>query len=149
MKGHSTIIFLVDEIEALPDNLIKDVLRFFRGLFSEYAERRWESPYCVLTFSTHDLVYWNLGGSSPYNISNVTNLAPFSRQELDTMLDNKKIREELHTITIDETARETIMAESGGHPYFIQRLCHILIKTNPVDDEKVTLKSTDVLRAVL
>lgn len=147
--GHSGFVFLVDEIEALSDSLVVDVLRFFRGLFSHYAERRWESPYRVLIFSTHDLSYLNLGASSPYNISNVIPLIPFSWQELDTMLNDERVGKILPNITIDESARKKIMVESGGYSYFIQRLCHILIKRNYIDDEKITLSSDNILKAVL
>ncbi len=149
-KQYSHFIFLVDEIEAMPDDLVIDVLRFFRNLFSHYADRRWDSPYRVITFTTRDLSHWKLKRSSPYNISNVVKLEPFDREEFDTMLDKDHVGKMLPNMIFDESAKKRIMIESGGYPYFIQRLCHILVEKHSQDDkEAVSVDSKEVFEAVL
>ncbi len=149
IKGISTFVILLDEIEALPDNLVVDVLRFFRGLFHTYAENRCKSPYRVVIFTTHDLSYWNLGRSSPYNMSNILPLKPFSRKELDSMLGKNHVGKLLANISFDDSAKQRIYHESGGHPYFIQRLCHIIIEQHLSTENEVTLDDKVVYKAVL
>jgi len=146
---YSAFIFLIDEIEALPDNMVVDVLRFFRSLFNHYVERHWESPYRVIILTTQDLAYWKLGRSSPYNVANVIKLEPFYRQELDVMLDDEHAGKKLKSIAFDESARQGIYRESGGHPYFIQRLCHILVKRYSAETDQVILSGKEVTKAVL
>lgn len=149
-KRYSHFVFLLDEIEAMPDNLVKDMLLFFRSLFSNYAERRWDAPYRVIIFTTHDLAYWKLGRSSPYNISNIIRLTSFSQEEFDTMLDDQHIGKALPNITFNKSSRERIMTESGGFPYFIQRLCHIVVEKYPLKgNKKVYIGDKEVLKAVL
>jgi len=88
-EEYSALVIIVDEIEALSDGLAREVLVFFRGLFSHYAERRWESPYRVVIVTTRDVAYLKLGNTSPYNVSHLVRLPPFARDELDTMLDRE------------------------------------------------------------
>jgi len=147
----SYFVFLIDEIEAMPDCLIAEVLRFFRSLFGHYAEKgRWKSPYRVVIFTTRDLSYWDLGRGSPFNISSIILLKPFSREEFDTMLNEQHAGPTLPNVIFDESARIRIMTESGGYPYFIQKTCHILVeKYQPDNNEKIVVGNREVLKAVL
>lgn len=145
----SEIVIFLDEIEALPDNLVIDVLRLFRALFHRYAERRWESPYRVIILTTHDLSYWHLGKSSPYNVSEVIPLKPFSRQELDILLDENHTGKVLKNLTFDASSRDRIYRETGGHPYLTQRLCHILVERRLTETGPLVLTDRDVTAGVL
>lgn len=145
----SEIVIFLDEIESLPSDLGVDVLRLFRALFHYYAERRWESPYRVIILTTSDLSYWHLGASSPYNISNIVRLEPFSSEELDTMLDENHIGQAVDNVIFSSSSRMRIYKETGGHPYLIQRLCHILIERIQPKPGQVVLTDNDIISGVL
>jgi hypothetical protein len=143
-----TIIF-VDEIEGLPDNLVEDVLRLFRGLFHSYAERRWEAPYRVIILTTRDLSCWDLGESSPYNMSNGISLDPFSPEEVNALLDENHVGKVLRNVEFSDSSKLRIHLETGGHPYLVQRLCHILIERRLGETAPVVLQERDVIEGVM
>ena len=145
----SEIVFFLDEVEALPHNLAVDILRLFRALFHNYAERRWEAPYRVIIMTTHDLSYWRLGNSSPYNISNIIPVKPFSQQEIDILLDKNHAGKALKKVTFSKSSRLRIYQETGGQPYLVQRLCHLLIERIRTKDHRVILTDKNVMEAVL
>lgn len=126
LAERAAFVILLDEMEALPDSLVGDVLRLLRSLFHNYADRRCGSPYRVVILTTQDLSYWQLRKSSPFNMSNIVPLEPFSRQELDTLFDGEHVGKILPVGMFEDSARERIYYESGGHPYFVQRLCYFL-----------------------
>lgn len=147
---YSALALVVDEVEAMPDALLRESLIFFRWLFGDYAEKREDAPYRVVILATRNLAYLKIGTSSPYNIAHLVYLVPFSPSELVTLLDKEHAGKELTEITFDDAALRKIYTESGGHPYFIQRLCHILIEQcHAHGGEIATVTEQEVHRAVL
>jgi hypothetical protein len=145
----SEIIVFIDEIEGLPEKLIEDVLRLFRALFHHYAERRWEAPYRIVIMTTRDLSSLPLGSGSPYNMSNTISLEPFSLHELDILLDMDHVGKVLQNLRFSDACKLRIHRETGGHPYLVQRLCHILVEGRLSETDPLDLTERDIIEGVL
>jgi hypothetical protein len=127
VKGHA-LVLIFDELETLADEAVCDALTFLRGLYEHYGDQRLEAPYRVMILVTRDLQRWKLGNRSPFNISEAVMVPPFTREEFDEMLDEKHAGAVLKDVTFTDDARQMIYAESGGRPYFLQRICHEMVE---------------------
>jgi hypothetical protein len=148
MPGGEVFVLIFDEFQAMPRELTIEVLRSLRGLYGSYT-KHWLSPYRVVILNTHDVSHWKLDEGSPFNVSSIVSLPPFSRQEFDMMLDDQHAGSKLVGVSFSTEARETIYKESGGRPYFLQRLCHAIVSNALHLGSPIVFGKQDVTRGVL
>jgi hypothetical protein len=146
-EGEAFVIML-DELETMPEELIKDVLCFFRGLFTFYSPRRWVAPYRVIIFTTHDVSYWKLKKGSPFNVSNVVHLTAFSQLEFENMLDNQHAGGKIAPLSFSDDAKNIIYHESGGRPCLLQRLCHCIVSNYSQPTHEAIIGKKEAFRAI-
>lgn len=131
-------VFIFDDLETLDSEVIGKTLSLLRSLYEHYSEDRHRIPYRVVILSSRDLTMESPLALSPFNVSDLVQLLPFSRTELDIMLGDTHTGRLLEGIRFNSKARDQIMQESGGHPYLIQRICGIMIEEARHSDKELT-----------
>ncbi|MCP4154694.1 MAG: ATP-binding protein [bacterium] len=125
------IVLLIDEIDALPDDVFVAVLRQLRD---GYQGRPGDFPASVILVGLRDVrdykakirsEYKSWGSGSPFNIkSDSLLLKNFSREEVVTLL-------EQHTAetgqVFPEEVKEEIFRISGGQPWLVNALARQMI----------------------
>lgn len=146
-QPYSAFLLVFDDVEAMLENTVRDALSFLRALYEQYSAMRGRAPYRVIIMTPRDMQRWNLGHRSPFNISSVVPMPAFTEQEFDEMLDDDHAGQVLGAMRFSEGARTAVFRESGGNPYFIQRLCHAMVEKAQSAGTAVTLEYKDAVHA--
>ncbi|HUW61611.1 MAG TPA: hypothetical protein VMZ06_11435 [Candidatus Bathyarchaeia archaeon] len=143
-------VLVIDELETLSDTTVCDVLSFFRGLFENYAAERDVAPYRVVILPTRDMQRWDLKGRSPFNIAEALSLERFSKDEFETFFDDDHVGGMPDKVpSFSGEARAVIFRESGGNPYFVQRICHAMVERAKDLHRRDDLSAKDALYACI
>jgi len=93
--GLNRIVLILDEIEAISQENLINVLSMFRAIFNSYHDRRVDPRYCVIMATTRNLTALDLGYGSPYNIAEIRNVRNFSPEQVREMLNKEHVSIEI------------------------------------------------------
>ena len=127
-KTDSRIVIFVDEIDTTINLPFSD--DFFAAIRACYNERATHTQYRRLSFvllgvaSPSDLIKDN--SRTPFNIGHRIDLTDFTPQEAAPLAQGFK-----GNGTEAERILDRVLYWTGGHPYLTQKLCDLLVKSNP------------------
>jgi hypothetical protein len=145
------VVLLIDEVDAIPDNLVIGFLANLREMFLE----RWRrpAPHAVALVGVHDIKNLqaryreetkSLGSASPFNIAVDYVIPPFS-------LENIRGYYAQHTAASGQAFDERVIARvhevTSGHPWLVSALVKRLVE-EVVPDRRVTITAAHLEEAV-
>jgi len=145
--GLNRIILILDEIEAISQENLINVLSMFRAIFNSYHDRREDPRYCVIMVTTRNLTALDLGYGSPYNIAEIRNVRNFSPEQVREMLNKEHISIEISN-AFTEKAIEYLIEESNGQPYLVQRICARAVDWY-IERKIKKIDKSDIIKSIL
>ncbi|MCS6912122.1 MAG: hypothetical protein RMK29_17480 [Myxococcales bacterium] len=124
------LVLLLDEYDAPPRKLVAGMLRSFRAALTLADEARPFVHAVVLCGKTHirDLRDEprppgdeSRGSGSLWNVALPLSVGPFSRREVDALLDDYAADS---GVDWTPAARDALYAQTRGQPYLVSRLCY-------------------------
>jgi predicted AAA+ superfamily ATPase len=132
------IIFLFDEIEAIPD--IRNFLHIWRKIYIDQYNRKQLNKYLVIITGSVDLIKETNSKTSPFNIAHTCRLENFSVVESKRIIDGpfKKLN-----IEIEKEAKKKLLSQISGHPQLLQHACYKLVDITFEQKRKMAGKDVD------
>ncbi|MGA1841663.1 MAG: AAA-like domain-containing protein [bacterium] len=113
-------ILLIDEIDAIPQEIMIEFVKTVRSIFIERLSVAGFKAYTMVLCGSADLASLTYGKTSPFNISKVIYLRDFTFPEIYQWL--IPILGYLD-VEADDTFVQKLFEQTNGHPYMTQLLC--------------------------
>lgn len=138
-KEHNKkVILFFDELERIPS--VKNFLHLWRQVFHERNRIQGLNRYNIVITGASDLLALTAGPNSPFNIAEKLYLQDLSYSETAKLIDEPFAR---LGISIDQNAREEIIAQTSGHPQLTQQLCRFLVDTAGKENRGIVKDDVD------
>jgi hypothetical protein len=123
-KG-SKFILLVDEIDAIPHDIMIEFVKTVRSIFIERLSVAAFKGYTMILCGSADLASLTYGKTSPFNISKVIYIRDFSFEEIRGWLNESF---QYLGIKFSDAFAHKLFEQTEGHPYLTQLLCFRIMK---------------------
>jgi len=118
-------ILLVDEIDAIPQDIMIEFVKTVRSIFIERLSVAGFKGYTMILCGSADLASLTYGKTSPFNIAKVIYIKDFSFEEIHEWL----IRSfQYFGIQFSDSFAHMLFEQTEGHPYLTQLLCSRIMK---------------------
>lgn len=119
------LILLIDEIEAIPQEIMIEFVKTVRSIFIERLSIEGFKAYTMILCGSEDLCSLTYGKTSPFNISKVIYIRDFSFEEIRNWF--IQIFQHLE-VQFDDPFIQQLFEQTHGHPYLTQIICSKIIK---------------------
>ena len=118
-------ILLVDEIDAIPHDIMIEFVKTVRSIFIERLSVAGFKGYTMILCGSADLASLTYGKTSPFNISKVIYIRDFSFEEIHGWLTSTF---QYLGIQFSDSFAHKLFEQTEGHPYLTQLLCFRIMK---------------------
>ncbi|MEW5803459.1 MAG: AAA-like domain-containing protein [bacterium] len=140
-------ILLVDEIDAIPHDIMIEFVKTVRSLFIERLSVAGFRCYTMVLCGSADLASLTYGKTSPFNISKVIYLRDFSYEEIRRWLNGAFQHLEIH---FSDSFAQQLFSQTQGHPYLTQILCFkILTQLQKENRHEATVDDFQVIDEII
>lgn len=140
-------VLIIDEFDAIDAEAMAPLLSLFRGMYLQRRQSNAFSLHSILLVGVRNIPSILGGTQSPFNIADQFVVPPFSADEVaDLLLQHSRETGQLFLSPVIET----IMAETEGQPFLVNRLAQILTQTIVTDrNQAITATHLDYALARL
>lgn len=140
------VILLFDGIEAIV--FAQGFFQLWKRIYHDRSRKIPLNKYAIVITGVVDLLRITGESTSPFSIKGMVELKDFVYPEVRRLLEEPFNRLKL---AMEESVREKVFLETGGHPQLLQHLCYKLVEmvrseSRPVNQHDVEMAITALLR---
>jgi hypothetical protein len=132
LSSHSAVVLLIDDIDALADDLQTYLLTYFRWIHGTRSSGPLHNLSIAL-LSSSPLMIKSLGSTSPYNVAREYSVSDFDKNDLEEFLDTCATVQDGLQFTPD--AIDYLYSQTEGQMILAQKICDQAVRADQEDAE--------------